>query len=74
MLIPSKYEDLNNNPIVVGSEIIRKLKKREYDVELLYTEIDSYYSIGFDNFLNVLTYLWLADVINCDNSILQLNK
>jgi len=36
MLIPSKYEDINHNPFIVGYHIVNLLKERPYNVEKLF--------------------------------------
>jgi hypothetical protein len=64
MLIPSKYENLQQNLLVIGSDVIAILKRRPYDIESLYQELKSRRSINLDQFYNCLTFLWLSEVVN----------
>jgi hypothetical protein len=64
MLIPSKYENLQQNLLVIGSDVIAILKSRPYDIESLYQELKSRRPINLDQFYNCLTFLWLSEVVS----------
>lgn len=63
MLLPSKYEDLNSNLIVVGAYIIETLKRRPYNVEDLFQVLRNKYNINLEQYFNAITFLWLSDII-----------
>lgn len=67
MLIPSKHEDLNYNVLVIGSDILRVLKKENRDIESLFAEIRTIKEIGIELFYNALLFLWLAELIAIDD-------
>jgi Fe2+ or Zn2+ uptake regulation protein len=64
MIIPSKYENLNKNILVIGSEIINLLKKQSFNIENLYQRIKKKKDINFDTFYDTLTFLWLSEIID----------
>jgi hypothetical protein len=74
MLIPTKYENLNKNLLVLGSEIILRLKKKPLNIEDLYQTLKKEINISLDQFYNCLTFLWLADILILENSRLYLKK
>ncbi len=74
MLIPTKHEKLNKNSIVVGSDVIKVLKNKSYDIESLFTEIKKDGSISLGLFYNTLLFLWLANIINVDQYQVSLKK
>lgn len=63
MLIPSKYEDINYNLLVIGYKIIRMLKERTYNIEDLFQKMKNDCNINLEQYFNTLTFLWLADII-----------
>ncbi len=63
MLLPSKYEDINSNLLVVGSFIIKTLKKRSYNIEDLFQSLRENHSINLEQYFNALTFLWLSDIV-----------
>lgn len=74
MLIPSKYENLSTNLFVIGSFIIRLLKKKHYNIEDLFQLLKKNHSVNFELFVNTLTFLWLADIIVIDTYQISLNS
>jgi Fe2+ or Zn2+ uptake regulation protein len=63
MIIPSKYENLNKNVLVIGSQIIELLKKQAYNIENLYQKLKNINDISFDTYYDTLTFLWLSEII-----------
>lgn len=74
MLIPSKYEDINYNLLVLGSKAIRLLKKKAYNLEDLYQRMNKDMEINLEQYFNLLTFLWLADIIRIDLYQISLHK
>ncbi|MFA5962081.1 MAG: ABC-three component system middle component 6 [Parcubacteria group bacterium] len=64
MVIPSKHENLQRNLLVVGADILSFLKKKQYNVENLFQEIRQKKSIGIDQFYNILSFLYTAELID----------
>lgn len=63
MLIPSKYEDINYNLLVIGYKIIRMLKERSFNIEDLFQKLKDECNLNLEQYFNTLTFLWLADII-----------
>lgn len=64
MLIPSKHEKLDRNILVIGSDILSLLKRKNYNVETLFQDIKRLKSISLDQYYNTITFLWLSDLID----------
>ena len=63
MLIPSRYENLKNNLLVIGGEVIEKLRKKPYNIDVLYNVLKRGRNINSEQYYDVLTFLWLSDII-----------
>lgn len=67
MFKPSQYEDIQKSTIVIGADILCKLKRKNYNIEDLFKEIKSKKDVNINQFLNVITFLWLVDAIDYTN-------
>lgn len=74
MLLPNQYESLNKSTLILGADIIFKLKKREYNVEELFKDIRKKKNINVNQFLNTITFLWIIDVIDYVDFTISLKK
>lgn len=76
MFIPTKHENLNKSTIVLGADIIKSLKKREYNVEDLFQELKKVFEkdMSLNQYYNTLTFLWLTGVIELNEFNLKLTK
>lgn len=74
MLLPSKYEDLNSNLIVVGAYIIEILKRRPYNIEDLFQVLRNKYNINLEQYFNSITFLWLSDIVTLNTFQISLIK
>ncbi len=74
MIIPSKYENLNKNILVIGSEIINLLKNQSFNIENLYQKIKKKKNINFDTYYDTLTFLWLSEIIDKSEFQIYLKK
>ncbi|MBT3207283.1 MAG: hypothetical protein HN704_03160 [Bacteroidetes bacterium] len=74
MIIPSKYENLNKNVFVIGSEIIKLLKTQSYNIEKLYQKIKKKIDISFDTYYDALTFLWLSEIVDKNEFQIYLKK
>lgn len=63
MTIISKYDDLNRNILVLGAGVIQFLKKKSYTTEGLFQEFCKSKNIELNQFLNLITFLWLLELI-----------
>ncbi len=76
MFIPTKHENLHKSTIVLGADIIKSLKKKQYNVEDLFQELKKVFEkdISLTQYYNTLTFLWLTDVIELDDFNIKLCK
>jgi len=74
MLIPNKYENLQNNMLVTASVIIKLLKKRNYSIEELYQISSRKFNLNPDRFFDIITFLWLAGIIEKKKYFIMLRK
>ena len=74
MLIPGKYENLNKNLLVIGAEVIAKLKKKSYNIEDLFQILKKEVAINLDQYFNCLTFLWTADILELEDYRLYLKR
>lgn len=74
MLIPSKYEDISSNLIVVGSQILKEIPSCNCSLEELYEELNKSFGINLDQFFNAVTFLWLSELIEIDQLTISLVK
>lgn len=82
MLIPNKYENINDNLLVIGSNLVSMLKQRPYNIEVLFKAVNkerenkNLHQINLDQYFNALTFLWLAEIITLNEFqiFINLNK
>ncbi|KAF0146144.1 MAG: hypothetical protein FD143_3349 [Ignavibacteria bacterium] len=66
MILHNKYEDISRNAFVLGADIIGFLRKDAATLNNLFSHFHN--SISFTNFLNVLTFLYIAGIIDIDKN------
>jgi hypothetical protein len=74
MLIPTSYENLHKNTLIIGADIIRLLKQKDYNIEALFNELKKLNSIHLNQFYNTLLFLWLVGIIELNEHTLILKK
>lgn len=73
MLIPSKYEDINQSPFIIGYHIVNLLKERPYNVEKLFQFLRDKYLLNLEQYYDSLTFLWLAEIISISETQINLS-
>ena len=63
MLTPTKHQDLNNNILVIGAEVLYLVKKKDYTIEELFQKSKVNFKINLELYFDVLTFLWLIGSI-----------
>lgn len=72
MLFPTKYENLNKSPLVLGANIIAYLNQQEdLNLNSVFKSINNW--ISYDEFLDVIVFLWLSGVIIVDFNSYSIN-
>lgn len=82
MLLPNKYENINDNLLVIGSNLVSVLKHRPHNIEDLFKAVNkerakkNLHQINLDQYFNALTFLWLAEIITLNEFqiFINLNK
>jgi len=50
MLIPTPYENLHKNTLIIGADIIHLLKQKDYNIEALFNEVKKLKSTHLNQF------------------------
>jgi hypothetical protein len=74
MLIPTSYENLHKNNLIIGADIINLLKQKDYNIEALFNEVKKLKSTHLNQFYNTLVFLWLANIIELNEHTLILKR
>jgi hypothetical protein len=77
MILPTKYENLKENSLVIGAHIISFLKQEELTINEIHLKLIKLKNADVDWFylVDTLTFLYLADIIEIDsNNLLRLKK
>jgi len=74
MLIPRKNEDLKMNLLVLGAGVIQILKRKPYNIETLYQEVKLASGLDVVRFHDILTTLWVANIIELNDYQIYLRK
>lgn len=74
MLLPTKYENLDQNTMVLGASVIGLLRKKKYTIEELYQILKREKQINLERFFNTLSFLWVAEVIESDDFYVYIKK
>ncbi len=74
MLIPTKHEKLNRNVLVLGADLLKLLKKKEFNIEELYQKVRSVKDISLEDFFETILFLWLNDLVLYNGSVIRLQR
>jgi len=76
MFLPNKHEDLHKSTIVIGADILKSLKKQNYNIEELLQEIKHSFQkdISSNQYYNTLTFLWMIEAIELNGFTIKLKK
>ena len=75
MFLPTKYEDLHKSNIVLGADIISRLKLKAYNIEDLFQDLNQTKNgVSLSQYHNALTFLWLVEIIELNGFDLKLKK
>jgi len=74
MLTPTKYENLQKNIFVLGSELIKYLKYKPYNIERLFQIIKNCQEINLEKYLDIILFLWLGDIIEIEEYLIRLKE
>ncbi|WP_046245049.1 ABC-three component system middle component 6 [Hymenobacter terrenus] len=68
MLTPTKHGDLQKNAIVIASELLSLLGKKNYNIDELYRKVSSKRTLPLDIFNDALVFLYLIEAIELKES------
>ena len=74
MLIPTKYENLNNNCFVIGSEIISIIKKNSSSVDNCFFELQKTRKIDLEKYFECLLFLYMVDILELKDNYIFLRR
>ena len=74
MFKPSQYENINKSTMVLGADLLQKLKKQSYNIEDLFKELRKKKDININQFMTTVTFLWITDLIDYQDFSITLKK
>lgn len=77
MILPTKYENLKENSLVIGAHIISFLRKEELTINEIHLKLTKLKNTDTDWFylVDTLTFLFMAGIIEIDSqNYLRLKK
>ena len=76
MFLPNKHEDLHKSTIVIGADILKSLRRQNYNIEELLQEIKNSFQkdISSNQYYNTLTFLWMIEAIELNGFTIKLKK
>ena len=76
MFVPTNHENLQKSTIVLGADIIKSLKSKDYYIEDLFQELKKIFQkdVSLNQYYNTLTFLWLSELIELNDFTIQLKK
>jgi hypothetical protein len=74
MIRPTQYENMQSSTVVLGADVLQKLKGKKYNIDDLFSEIRRKREISINQFMNALTFLWVVDAIEYRNFTVSLKK
>ena len=76
MIIPTKYENIKENPLIVGCHIISILKSNALPLLDIHLQLKKYKKLELDynTLVDTLTFLYLSEAIEIDNNIIRLKN
>jgi hypothetical protein len=72
----NKHENLHKSTIVLGADIIKSLKKKDYNIEELFNELKQVFQkdVSLNQYYNTLTFLWLVDAVDLHEFTIKLKR
>ncbi|MDX2776504.1 hypothetical protein PV379_04020 [Streptomyces caniscabiei] len=74
MITPTKHEQLTDSLLVVGHTILKRLKRRAFVAEDLYDAVKAKHNVSLPMFLDTLTFLWCACLIETSDYEIRLKE
>ena len=74
MLVPTKYQHLNQNMLVIGADIIDLTKKGINHTEDIIMHLRTNRNVSIDDFYNTITFLWMIEFITVINLRIYFKK
>lgn len=75
MIYPTKHEDLKQNLLVIGSEIIKAVRYSDHNIEEVYQlSKQELNQITLDSYYDALTFLWLMGFIEIQEGVIVIKK
>lgn len=63
MLLPTKHQNLSNNIMVIGADVLHIIKNETLTVEELFQKIKNERQMSLEMLFDTITFLWLIDAV-----------
>lgn len=70
MIIPTKHQNLSDNALVLGADILHLLRKENLPVENVIKEIKEIHSVKTDFILDAIVFLWILGALKMETNLL----
>jgi len=74
MMFPTKFDELDSNPLVLGASILELIKAQERNLEEIFQKLKRKHEVTLDRYLDTVLFLWLSGLIEIQHYYLRLNK
>jgi len=76
MIIPTKYENIKENSLIIGCHIITLLKENSLSFLDIHHQLYQFKKIESDygSLLDTLTFLYLSEIIEINNNLISLKN
>jgi hypothetical protein len=71
MILPTKHQNLNKSPLIIGAEKLSILKKREISIENLFQKIRIKFDISLETFFDSIRFHWLINSIKINEQFIS---
>lgn len=71
MIIPTKHEDLKNNMLVIGADILHELRNEDLSVEKIFQLVRKDHNVKVELILDTLVFLWAIEAISLNEGLLS---
>lgn len=75
MLYPKKYENLSKSLLVLWVKVLIEMKKTwMWELEDLYIYFRNKEKISFEQFLDIVMFLWLSEIVDIQDRFFYIKK
>ena len=74
MIIPTKFDELDSNAMVLGASILEHVRVGGANLEEVFQRLKSKHQVTLDRYLDTLLFLWLCRLVEIDRHHVKLKQ